>query len=132
MRRQLFAWWEGKIYMGRVKVRDGQLFIRSTTRAGEQLRRGANLVDGVDDVPPYFDTFAEYKEFCVQYRSKLSHIVRGTAGWLPEQARSVTAGSTTHEPRPTTDGQCTADCGCYGALSSQLLGNLFRALLSSL
>ena len=55
---------------------------------GEQLRRGANLVDGVDDVPPYFDSFAEYKEFCVQYRSKLSQIVRATAGWLPEQART--------------------------------------------
>ena len=36
---------------------------------------------------PYFDSFAEYKEFCVQYRSKLSQIVRATAGWLPEQAR---------------------------------------------
>jgi hypothetical protein len=55
-------------------------------RAGEQLRRGANLVEGVDDVPPYFDMFAEYKEFCVQYRAKLSQIVRATAGWLPEQA----------------------------------------------
>ena len=59
----------------------------SAVRAGEQLRRGANLVEGVDDVPPYFDMFAEYKEFCVQYRAKLSQIVRATAGWLPEQAR---------------------------------------------
>ncbi len=39
-------------------------------------------------MPPYFDSFAEYKEFCVQYRSKLSQIVRATAGWLPEQARA--------------------------------------------
>ena len=53
--------------------------------AGEQLRRGANLVEGQDEEPPYFDSFAEYKEFCVQYRARLAQIVRSTAGWLPEQ-----------------------------------------------
>ena len=57
--------------------------------AGEQLRRGANLTEGVDEEPPYFDSFAEYKEFCVQYRAKLAQIVRCTAGWLPEQVRPV-------------------------------------------
>ena len=72
--------------------------------AGEQLQRGANLAEGVDAVPPYFDTFAEYKEFCVQYRSKLSQIVRATAGWLPEQARDLGCGeaacSDLHQPPP--------------------------------
>jgi len=62
---------------------------RVSGMSGEQLRRGANLAEGVDAVPPYFDSFAEYKEFCVQYRSKLSQTVRATAGWLPEQARAV-------------------------------------------
>ena len=53
--------------------------------AGEKLRCGAHLAEGRDDEPPYFDSFAEFKEFCVQYRSRLAHIVRLTAGWLPEQ-----------------------------------------------
>lgn len=57
------------------------------SHAGEQLRRGTNLVEGVDEEPPYFDSFVDYKEFCVQYRSKLAQIVRCTAGWLPEQVR---------------------------------------------
>lgn len=42
-------------------------------------------MEGQDEEPPYFDSFAEYKEFCVQYRARLAQIVRSTAGWLPEQ-----------------------------------------------
>ena len=56
-------------------------------------------MEGIDDVPPYFDLFSEYKEFCVQYRAKLSQIVRATAGWLPEQVRTLGAG-TPHDASP--------------------------------
>ena len=42
-------------------------------------------MEGQDEEPPYLDSFAEYKEFCVQYRSRLAQIVRSTAAWLPEQ-----------------------------------------------
>ena len=77
--------------------------------SGEQLRRGANLAEGVDAVPPYFDSFAEYKEFCVQYRSKLSQIVRATAGWLPEQARALVCGTAARRDSAST---LPSPCAC--------------------
>lgn len=58
-------------------------------RAGDRLRTGAALVEGRDAVPGCFDTFAEYVEFCVDYRAKLAQIVKQTATWLPQQARHV-------------------------------------------
>lgn len=55
--------------------------------AAEQLReRGAHVPTEGDDLPPYFDTFADYKEFMVQYRARLSSIVRFAAAVLPEHA----------------------------------------------
>ena len=38
------------------------------------------------DLPPYFDDFQDYKNFCVNYRGDLARIVKLTAGLLPEQA----------------------------------------------
>ena len=38
------------------------------------------------ELPPYFDDFQDYKNFCVYYRGDLARIVKLTAGLLPEQA----------------------------------------------
>ncbi|KAL4423234.1 hypothetical protein ABPG77_000026 [Micractinium sp. CCAP 211/92] len=55
--------------------------------AAEQLRtRGAHVPTEEDELPPYFDSFADYKEFVVQYRARLSSIVRFAAAVLPEHA----------------------------------------------
>lgn len=58
-------------------------------RAGDRLRTGIQLVEGRDEVPDCFDTFAEYVEFCVDYRAKLAQIVKQTATWLPQQVRCL-------------------------------------------
>lgn len=38
------------------------------------------------DLPPFFDTFDDYREFCLDYRSSLGKIARLTACLLPEPA----------------------------------------------
>jgi len=62
---------------------------RNIDRAGDRLRTGIQLVEGRDEVPDCFDTFAEYVEFCVEYRAKLAQIVKQTATWLPQQVRCL-------------------------------------------
>jgi hypothetical protein len=52
---------------------------------GAQLQKGLHMVEGREDVPPFFDTFEEFNEFCIQHRSRLASIVKLTAGLLPEQ-----------------------------------------------
>ncbi|GAB4816646.1 hypothetical protein N2152v2_003692 [Parachlorella kessleri] len=60
--------------------------------AAEQLqKRGAHTPQEQEDFPAYFDTFPEYKEFVVNYRSKLSAVVRCAAALLPEQALMAAA-----------------------------------------
>ncbi|BDA43725.1 Exportin-5 [Coccomyxa sp. Obi] len=54
--------------------------------AGEQLRKGVHLVESDTDLPPFFDTFDDYREFCLEYRSSLGKIARLTACLLPEPA----------------------------------------------
>jgi hypothetical protein len=53
---------------------------------GEQLRKGAHLVEADTDLPPFFDTFDDYREFCLEYRASLGKIARLTACLLPEPA----------------------------------------------
>ena len=38
------------------------------------------------ELPPFFDTFEDFKEFCCEYRSNLGRIVRLCACLLPEPA----------------------------------------------
>ncbi|PSC73686.1 HASTY 1 [Micractinium conductrix] len=55
--------------------------------AAEQLQmRAAHVPTEDDELPPYFDTFADYKEAMVQYRARLSSVVRFAAAVLPEHA----------------------------------------------
>lgn len=49
---------------------------------------GVHLDQEADQVLPYFDTFAEQVDFCVDYRGKLAQVVKATAHWLPLQATS--------------------------------------------
>ncbi len=55
-------------------------------RAGEHLQKGVHLVEADTELPPYFDTFADFQEFCFEYRSNLGKIVRLCACLLPEPA----------------------------------------------
>ena len=57
--------------------------------AADRLRTGVHLQEGRDEPPDFFDTFSEYVDFCVDYRSQLSKIVKLTATWLPQQVRLV-------------------------------------------
>lgn len=54
--------------------------------AGEKLRKGVHLVEVDTEVPPFFDTFDEYRDFCLDYRIALGKVARLTACLLPEQA----------------------------------------------
>ncbi|PRW59064.1 HASTY 1-like isoform X1 isoform B [Chlorella sorokiniana] len=56
------------------------------TMAAEQLQKRGHVPQEDDEFPPYFDTFADFKEMFVQYRARLSSIVRHAAAVLPEQA----------------------------------------------
>ncbi len=56
---------------------------------GDRLQEGVQLEKGRDEMPEYFDTLPEYVEFCVDYRSKLAQVIKLTASWLPQQARSA-------------------------------------------
>ena len=38
------------------------------------------------ELPPFFDTFDDYREFCLDYRASLGKIARLTACLLPEPA----------------------------------------------
>ena len=56
-------------------------------RAGEQLRKGVHVVEGERaEVPPFFDTFDEWRGFCLGYRNALGKVARLTASLLPEPA----------------------------------------------
>ena len=60
--------------------------------AAEHLQsRNPHVPQSEDDVPPYFDSFEEYKEFMIGYRLKLSNIVKAAAAVLPQQALEATA-----------------------------------------
>ena len=54
--------------------------------SGEQLQKGVHLVEEETELPPFFDAFEDYKEFCFEYRSHLAKIARLTACLLPEPA----------------------------------------------
>lgn len=54
--------------------------------SGEQLRKGVHLVEAETELPPFFDTFDEYREFMIDYRGSLARIARLTACLLPEPA----------------------------------------------
>ena len=56
------------------------------SNAGEQLRKGVHLVEAETDLPTFFDTFDEYRDFMVAYRGSLATIARLTACLLPEPA----------------------------------------------
>lgn len=45
-----------------------------------------HLVEADTVLPPFFDTFEDFKEFCYDYRSGLGKIVRLCACLLPEPA----------------------------------------------
>ena len=53
---------------------------------GEHLQKGVHLVEADTELPPFFDTFEDFKEFCYEYRSNLGKIVRLCACLLPEPA----------------------------------------------
>lgn len=53
---------------------------------GEHLQKGVHLVEADTELPPFFDTFEDFKEFCYDYRSNLGKIVRLCACLLPEPA----------------------------------------------
>ena len=53
--------------------------------AGTQVH-GARVPDEDEEIPPFFDTYLDYKDFCVGYRSELSQVVRLTSTLLPEAA----------------------------------------------
>lgn len=61
--------------------------------AAEHLQqRNPHVPQSEDDVPPYFDSFEDYKEFMIGYRLKLSNIVKAAAAVLPQQAlESITS-----------------------------------------
>ena len=64
--------------------------------AAEHLRqRNPHLPQAEDEIPPYFDTFEDYKEFMIGYRFKLSNIVKAAAAVLPQQALQA-AGARLH------------------------------------
>ena len=54
--------------------------------AGEHLQKGVHLVEADTELPPFFDTFEDFQEFCFDYRSNLGKIVRLCACLLPEPA----------------------------------------------
>lgn len=47
---------------------------------------GARVPDEDEEILPFFDTYLDYKDFCVGYRSELSQVVRLTSTLLPEAA----------------------------------------------
>lgn len=67
---------------------DEPIHVRSVVflHTGEQLRKGVHLVESDTNLPPFFDTFDDYREFCLEYRSSLGKIARLTACLLPEPA----------------------------------------------
>jgi hypothetical protein len=54
--------------------------------AGEQLRKGVHLVEADTEVPPAFDSFEEFRDFCIDYRASLGRVARLTACLLPQPA----------------------------------------------
>ena len=54
--------------------------------AGGHLQKGVHLVEADTELPPFFDTFEDFKEFCCEYRANLGRIVRLCACLLPEPA----------------------------------------------
>ncbi len=60
--------------------------------AAEHLQlRNPHVPQAEDDVPVYFDSFEDYKEFMIGYRLKLSTIVKAAAAVLPQQALQAAA-----------------------------------------
>ena len=60
--------------------------------AAEHLqKRNPHVPQAEEDVPPYFDSFDDYKEFMIGYRLKLSTIVKAAAAVLPQQALNAAA-----------------------------------------
>jgi exportin-5 len=60
--------------------------------AAEHLQnRNPHVPQAEDDVPLYFDSFEDYKEFMIGYRLKLSSIVKAAAVVLPQQALQAAA-----------------------------------------
>ncbi|KAG7667885.1 hypothetical protein Ndes2526B_g01708 [Nannochloris sp. 'desiccata'] len=60
--------------------------------AAEHLQnRNPHVPQAEEDVPPYFDSFEDYKEFMIGYRLKLSTIVKAAAAVLPQQALNAAA-----------------------------------------
>ena len=57
-----------------------------TLIAGGHLQKGVHLVEADTELPPFFDTFEDFKEFCCEYRANLGRIVRLCACLLPEPA----------------------------------------------
>ena len=54
--------------------------------AGGHLQKGVHLVEADTELPPFFDAFEDFKEFCCEYRANLGRIVRLCACLLPEPA----------------------------------------------
>ena len=55
--------------------------------AAEQLqKRNPHIAQSEEDIPIYFDTFEDYKEFMIGYRLKLSNIVKSAASIMPLDA----------------------------------------------
>ena len=53
--------------------------------AGTQVH-GARVPDEDEEMPPFFDTYLDYKDFCVGYRGELSQVVGWSSSLLPEGA----------------------------------------------
>lgn len=81
---------QSRIYFGTNSPRSNKqiaFFLKcANVLTGEQLRKGAHLVEADTDLPPFFDTFDDYREFCLEYRASLGKIARLTACLLPEPA----------------------------------------------
>lgn len=60
--------------------------------AAEHLQnRNPHVPQAEEDVPLYFDSFDDYKEFMIGYRLKLSTVVKAAAAVLPQQALNAAA-----------------------------------------
>lgn len=53
------------------------------------MRTGVHLVEETAEVPDFFESFEDYRNFLLEYRELLSAIVRLTAALLPEHALEV-------------------------------------------
>ena len=74
-------------YNEQISITPPEAVIALMELAAEQLQqRNPHVPQQEDDIPIYFDTFEDYKEFMIAYRLKLSNIVKSAAVMLPIDA----------------------------------------------